>query len=880
MRGARAWFMRVGGLFSKARRERELADELESHLQLHIEDNLRTGMPPVEARRQALIRLGGMEQAKEVYRDRASLRWVETVIQDVRYGLRMLAKDPGFTAIALVTLALGIGGTTAIFSVVECALLDPFPYADSHRLVMLAGDNIAQGKSDWAWLHASEFMDYQEQNHVFDEVVGSTDNLVLMTGSQQPAYFPGTHLTANAFCVLGVPPLIGRPLTAEDSKPGAPPVVVLGYDVWQNKFGGDPRIIGRNLILDAQPTTVIGVMPRRFTWMDRDLYLPLILSRSKATDERQSFLLVGHLKPGVSIEQAEADVAVLERRFAAIYPKDHPRELTFSVHSLAKGSVSESFRSSVYLLLAAVGLLLLIACANIANLLLARATAREKEFALRAALGASRFRLARLLLIESLLLALGGAVLGCLLAWDVLGGLVAFIPPGRLPSEAVVRINGPVLSFALATALLSTLFFGLAPALQVARKDLQEPMKGGGESSRHNRLRSLLVVSEVALSMILLCGSGLLMRSFFALLHVDIGFDPDRVLVGGVNLPKRQYKTAEQRVQFTLESLHRLRALPGALSAALINSRVGGGRLTNIEIAGEPSSETQQAAFSTMSDRYFETMRIRLLQGRSISEQDLANARNVAVINEIFTKEYFKGENPLGQRIRIKELETGSDSVKNSWFEVVGVVADIRGRGPEAPVAPEIYIPYTFGGVHYVLFVIRTGITPASMVKSVQQTIWSMDKDLPVDLEAKTVREYKDLQWFSEYRFELILLVMFASLGLTLVSIGAYSVLSYAVSRRTREIGIRMALGAQAAEVRWLLLKAGLRWLMAGIAIGVPASIALARVLQNRIWGIKTADPLTLAAVSLVLTAVGLAACYIPARRATKVDPMVALRFE
>jgi len=792
------------------------------------------------------------------------------------------------TAVAVLTLALGIGGTTAIFSVFECAVLDPFPFADSHRLVALVSHDIREGQySGFSWVSAPEFLDYQKQNRVFDEVIGGAPEQVVLPGAAAPEMLIGVWVTDNYFRVLGVPPLIGGPITPADFKPGAPPVVVLGYKAWQSKFSGDPGIVGRTIILNHQPTTVIGVMPARFTPFGAEIYLPATLSRAKATDQPLYFLVLGHLKPGVSIKQAASDVAILAKRFAAVYPKDHPPEVTFGVESYADAAIGD-FRKTLYILLGAVGLLLLIACVNIANLLLGRATAREKEFAIRAALGAGRGRLVRQLLIESLLLAVGGSVLGCLLAWDGLAGLVAIIPPGALPSEAVVRVNGPVLLFTLGAALVSTLLFGLAPALLAVTKDLQAPLKasgrGVGESRGQSRLRNLLVVGEVALSLVLLTGAGLLIRSFFALHQVEPGYNPGHVLEANWTLPEERYKTAEQRNQFHMEVLRRVRALPGVVSAALVAPPfVDGGIETIIEIAGKPSAENSHAQYDHSSDRLFETLGMRLLQGRSISEQDSVHGRKVAVINRTFANKYFGGENPLGRQIKVADLATGPYSVQQPWFEVIGVVSDVKGNGTrdnplEDPTQPAIYFPYTVGRMSWAEVLVRTVGEPAALSNSVRRELAAIDKEVVV--VCWSLQDFLNRRWFAEPRFVLTMLVALASLGLTLVCIGVYSVLSYAVSRRTHEIGVRMALGAEATDVRRMVMVSGLRWLAVGIGIGVPASIALAKILQNRIWGIKSADPLTLAAVAALLTVVGLAACYLPARRATKVDPIVALRYE
>jgi len=834
-------------------------------------------MTPVEARRKALIKLGGIEQTKEIYRDRRGFPLVESLIQDLRYGLRMLSKSPGFTAIALLTLALGIGGTTAIFSVVYGVLIDPWPYRDSDRLGVLHAHNTVQNWQNWALVSAPEWLDYRRQNHVFDEVIGGTFENVLMTGVDAPQDFDGSLVTTNTFRVLGVQPLLGRAFTDEDGKPGAPPVVVLGHKVWQANFGGDSGIIGKTLILNHQPTTVIGVMPPR---LDTDMWLPTDLARRPAGGQ---YFVEGRLKAGVSYEQATADIAILAKRFAAVYPKDHPKDVTFVVESFTTAYTSY-IRPTWFILLGAVSMLLLIACVNVANLLLARATVRQREFAIRASLGASHIRLIRQLLIESLLLALGGAILGCAVSQAALAGLLSIVPDEYIKKgEAVVRMNGTALLFALGTALISALLFGLTPALRAARADLQEPLKaksrGAGDSRGHGRLRNLLIVSEVALSLVLLTGGGLLIRSFFTLRYADPGYDLDNVIGADVHLPEDRYRTAEQRNQFHLESLRRMRALPGVVSAALSWPPMRNGWNFPFKIAGKSSGEQPRAWVRFSGDRFFETLRIPLLQGRAISEADLLKARKVAVVNRAFVNRYFAGESPLGRQITVMPEEmTSFKMVEQEWFEIIGVVGDTRHWSATGPnLRPGIFLNYTVEGTPWNAILMRSTVGRARLANPIRRNFSAIDKELPAgvwDLRGELN------QWYSEPRFVLTMLAAFGSLGLVLVSFGVYGVLAYHASQRTHEIGIRMALGAQGAEVRWLVLKAGLRSLLLGIAIGVPASIGLTKVLQNRIWGIKTADPLTLGAVVLVLAAVGLAAAYFPARRATQVDPMVALRFE
>ncbi len=809
---------------------------------------------------------------------------MHALLQDLRFGLRMLAKNPSFTILAIATLALGIGATTAMFSVVEGAVLHPFPYRDSHRLAVVVIQYQDFGPDYyWGWYPVQEFLDYRKQNRVFDSVFATRHQQVVQTGIDAPVAFDAVMATGNVFQVLGLPPLLGRTFTPADAEPGATPVVVLRHTVWQSKFGGDPGIVGRTLILDRQPTTVIGVMPPRFSLGGGEMWLPHNFTEGENKGDEDYIATVGRLKPGVSVEQAAAEAKVLFKGYAELYPKTHPKGTIFGIELLADAAVGRAPHRIFYILLGAVSLLLGIGCVNVANLLLARATARDAEIAIRASLGAGRLRLLRQFLVESLLLALGGASLGCLFAWSGLKAVLALLPSWEIPTESVIRINGPVLLFTVGVALAGTLLFGLAPALHALRRDFQAALRSGGrgagQSRGHNRLRNLLVVSEVTLSLVLLTGAGVLMRSFLAIRHFEVGYDPDKLLFAFLNMPDSRYNTAEQKNQFSLELLSHLRAVPGVVSAAVSMPPVfWPGQPLGIEITGQPSQEGRRAQMRITSDGFFETLELPLLAGRSISEEDNKLGRKVAVVSRTFVRKHFAGENPLGRQITVKEMAEPPYSLKSPSFEIVGITSDFLDNSPDEPIQPAMYIPHTVVGQSWVSCLVRTAAAPGLLVNSLRQEAASLDKELP--LEFHLVKEKMDENWFAEPRFVTTLMSVFAALGLALVLIGVYSVLSYSVTRRTHEIGVRMALGAEAVDVRWMLLKSGLRWLLVGIGLGVPASLVLARVLQNRIWGLKSADPLTLVAVTLVLTAVGLAACYFPARRATKVDPMVALRYE
>jgi putative ABC transport system permease protein len=816
------------------------------------------------------------------------------MLNDLRFALRMFRKNPGFTGVAVLTLALGIGGTTAIFSVIYGALLNPWPYTDSDRLAVLITRDL-KNRWHWAYFSQAEFLDYQEQSRVFDQVFGGLEESVLLTGRDAPLSWSGQRTTPNTFQVLGIQPVIGRNMTDDDARPGAPPVVVLNYTVWQQTFGGDPGIVGQTLTLNHRPTTVIGVMPPRFKFFTGtggpDCWLPTLFSRGESSDNSQKSAVFGHLKPGVTFEQASAEMEVLAKRLAAVYPSSYPPGFTFSFVSLTEaGDYFEPTRTTLSLLMGAVGLLLLIACVNVANLLLAHATRREREFAIRSSLGAGHFHLIRQLMIESVLLALTGGFLGTLLVLFALPGMVAIIPPFLIPDEAVIRINGWVLLFTLGVSLASTLFFGLTPALVAVRGDLQAPLKAGGrgfgESSRHHRLRSRLVVSEIALSLVLLSGAGLMMHSFITLQQVKLGYNPEHTYTVAAGFYGEQYNTPEKHIQIQLEFLRSMRAVPGVMSATLNSPAFTWlGSLTAVQIDGEHLGEEQRVNFSRVGDRFFETVGTPILLGRGISEEDLAGRRKVAVVNQAFVRRYFGTKNPLGRQVKVVAWETEEYpkqyQVKDPWFEIVGVSADTAVTDwtsfhKVARSKPMVYVCYTVtSGVQVTL---RTAGRSAGGEQSIRRAVAGLNKEAPLGI--KSLDQERQLVWFGVPRLLTTVFLTFACLGLILVSVGVFGVLSYAVSQRTHEIGVRMALGAQAIDVRRMVMITGLRWLAIGIGIGVSASIALVRILRNLIWGIESADPLTLVVVSLLLTAVGLAACYFPARRATKVDPMVALRYE
>jgi putative ABC transport system permease protein len=814
---------------------------------------------------------------------------MESLRQDARYALRNLIKAPGFSVVAVVTLALGIGASTAIFSILENILMEPFPYPDARRYMYIqihdAERNEPGGRAGFV---GPEYLDFVEQNHVFDRVIANDGLDVLYRSSEGTQLWAGNYVTPGTFEFLGVRPLLGRAMQAADYEPNASPVFVLRYRTWVKEFGADPKILNRMFVLNDTQRTLIGIMPPRFGWGDADLWIPLKPSRTAASAQiagafDRHWFLMGHLKPGLSIKQAVADFTLIANRLAKVYPKEYPKHFTVEIASLTDLVVGR-FRTTLYIVLAAVGLLLLIGCGNVANLLLARATTREKEFAVRSAIGASRGRLISQLLVESLILACGGAVLGALLAWGGLKFIVALMPQDIIPAEAVVRLNGAVLLFTLAVAVLTAIVFGLVPALKAARKDLHVPLRDGGKGFvggvRHGRLRNSVVILEVALSLTLMVSAGLLMRSFVRLREVHLGFQADHVLSARLPLPVERYKTAAQIAGFYQPLLERLQNLPGVVAATETSTLPPyGGLGSAIEIPGKTHAEKWDAIFQLCSQGYFQVLRLQLLAGTTFGEAEVAGARKLAVVNQTFVNKYLHGENPIGREVRINQLADFEDKVPEPMFEIVGVVADAKNHGLQDPPDPEIWIPYTVTGSAFRGILVRTAKDPLTMLKAVRHEVWATDPNVALTLTG-SLEGYISQFSYAGPRFGFTLMLIFGSIGLILVTIGVYSVLSYTTARRTQEIGVRMALGAHGSDVLRMVIRLGLRLVAFGAAIGLVVSVALARILATQLWEISPYDPWTLTLVPAVLLVTAFLACWFPARRAARVDPLIALRYE
>ncbi len=810
---------------------------------------------------------------------------MESLIQDIRYAVRTLLKKPGFTGIAVLALALGIGANTAIFSVINAILLRPLPLAEADRLVLASEFDTKIGKGGFMTSFPN-YEDWRAQNQVFDDVAAFRSTGFTLTGFKEAERIDSGSVSANFFDLLRVSPILGRTFLPGEDKPGSERLVVLSYGLWQRLFAGDTTVPGRTLMLSDEPYTIIGVLPAEFKFpvsVDDAKVFTTIAFEGGNLQERgaKTNRVVARLKPGVTIEQAQADMRNLAASLEKLYPQTNT-DIGIELVGLHDDLVAD-VRPALWVLFGAVAFVLLIACSNVANLLLARASSRQKEIAIRTALGASRWRIVRQLLTESLILGLAGGALGLLIgAWGK-DFLISFAP-ANLPQINAVGIDIRVLAFTFTASILTGIIFGLMPALKASHPDMNESLKDGSRSStagpgRH-RLRGLLVVSEVALAFMLLIGAGLLIKSFFTLRQVNPGFDPENVLMARISTSRTKFPEDQQRIEFFQQVLDRIRALPGVKSADLVTPAPFSGNnvYTGFTIEGRPSLPGQEpeAGLRGVTPGYFKTMRIPLLKGREFTDADRKGGIGAVILNETLARRYWPDENPIGQRI--SNVGVNVDDNEPAIWEIVGIVGDVRHSGLSRDLLPEMYVPHRQQTWGWGNFVVRASGDPMSLASAIRGEVAAVDPDQPVyrispieELIANSI---------AQQRFNTLLLVIFAAVGLVLALVGIYGVISYSVTERTHEIGIRMALGAGEGAILRNVLGKGMSFAGAGIVCGIAGALALMRVLSVLLYGVSATDPVTFIAVSLLLIVVALVACYVPARRATKVDPMVALRYE
>jgi putative ABC transport system permease protein len=798
-------------------------------------------------------------------------------LNDLRFALRSCRREPGFNLLAMLTLALGIGAMTMMYSVIYNVLLNPFPYTDPRRMVDVVIRNSVDGGIRGA-LTVPEFRALVDESRVFEDAVGANSTPMLYRSENGVEQFSVVALTPNTFRFLGVPAQLGRAFGDEDATPGVPRVAVVSHKAWISYFGGDPGILGRTISLNDTPMTVIGVMPPRFTWNVADVWVPDPADRRDPDGMKKGFWLQGRLKKGISLAHAEAELNVIGRRLAQLYPDRYPKRFTISVITVIDWVVGR-FRGVLYTLFGAVGLLLLIACCNVANMLLARATIRARAQAIRTALGATRFRILQQNLVESLLLALGGGALGVAFAYAGLAALKPFIPAYGIPKETEIEINSSVLLFSLVVATFTALVFGVVPAIRATRRDLAIGLSASGKGNeigaRHGGFRKALVVCEVTLSLVLLCGAGVLMQSFLSLVNQDLGFNPHNLLATRMEVPNA---TTAEKQQFLKAALERMMSLPGVAAAGITNGfpPYGGGG-TNFDIAGKPHTETWSGTFELCNETYFQTVGFRLVAGSVFSAGDVATGRQVAVINETLRKRYFGDENSLGRQIRLERLATGHGGSAAATFRIIGVVRDIRNRDLEEPIAPEVFIPHTATTFGFPRILVRTSMDPHLVAKSLRREMRAVNGNL-VQRDPLIIDDTLVQGSYSRPRFSVLLMAVFGALGLLLVATGVYGVMTYVISRQIREIGIRMALGAQRGQVFGWVFGGAFRLIGFGVLLGGAASVATNRVIATHVWTVRIFDPIALGAAVVLITILGGAACFHPAFRATRVDPAVSLR--
>lgn len=800
-------------------------------------------------------------------------------MHDVRFALTYLRRNPGFAALAVGSLALGMMATTAIYSVVHAVVLDPFPYKDIDRLtsVRVWDPNQPGGR---LYYSTDQFLEIAERSTIFEGVIASTISDVLWTNGPEPQRLRGNYATPRTFEVMGVPALHGRVFTPADVVADAEPVVVLGYRFWQRQFGGDPQVVGTLLRLNDRMRRVVGIMPKRFMWRGADVYVPIVLRRGEVVEGVRSVHLLGRVKPNVTDAQAAADLGPIIEELKRREPTQFPDRWRVGLLSF-KETFPSSIRENLWILFGAVGLLLLIACANVSNLLLSKATDRQREMTVRAALGAGRAGIVRQLLVESLLIASAAGVLGVLLAAAGLQAILALVPPDTIPDESEIALNLPVLLFTFVVSAVTSVVFGLAPALHATSGDLVSSLREASRSVSGGRrqafLRKALVVVEVALSLMLLAGAGLLIRTAFAVERVDVGFRTDRVLTMRVPLPERRYPDRERRVRFFQDLLARVSAVPGVEGVGLNSGMHPFGSLSaGVHVDGADQPAAQPAVIHQTNAGYPKALGIRVLHGRLFSESEVDRGLPLAIVNETFVRTRLGGVPPIGRIVRVPRLTQAPFNVPGDTFEVIGVVSDTLNRGITDDVMAEVYVPYTLAGRADRLAVLANA-DAASITRAALGQIHAIDPEQPA-MEVMTIDRAMQDFIYAEPRFNVVLFSVFAGLGLVLSVVGIYGVMAASVAQQVHEVGVRMAVGASPAAVFRMVIGRGAILLAAGILVGVVGSVLAGRVLEGYLWRVSTVDLPTLAIVSVLLLAAGLQACAWPARRAARISPLMALK--
>jgi putative ABC transport system permease protein len=864
----------------------ERSRELQTYLEAEVTENIARGMSPSQARDAARRKLGNFTQIREEIYHMNSLGFLETFLQDTRFALRNLRKNPGFTTVAVLTLALGIGANAAIFSVVNAVLLKPLPYPNSNQLVSLFNANLSEGIPRNG-ISYNNFVALREQNSVFTELAGIQNHDLTLTGRGEPSVVHTADITPEMLSLFGVNPIAGHVFRAEDGVPGAAPVVVLNETLWRTQLGGDPNIIGSTVDLDKRPFAVIGIMPAGFhpplTIETQQVWIPIVqdplFSNFIKRRGGHYFRVTGRLKPGVSLAQAQAEMDAMSARFAKETPAENAG-WTFQLVPLQE-AISIDVRPALIVLLGAVGLVLLVACANIANLLLARATSRAREIAVRIAIGAGRARIVRQLLTESAVLGLLGGVTGIFLAYWGVRALISLLPP-NLPRANAIQVDDVVLGFALLLSVAASLVFGLAPAFFAAdfnlRASLQEGGGRSGEGGHRTRARSILAVAEISLAMVLLVAAGLLVRSFARLTSVNPGFQSEHILTAQVSFPQFQYSKPEQWATIADDLMARVHAEPGLRDSAIgipLPIMHSGVNLI-FDIVGAPpksASSVRTADYVSVSPDYFRILDVPLLKGRTFDQHDSMSSPRVTVISEAMARIYFPNQDPLG-----KLLVFGFPPGPGVPREIVGIVGNVRDASLGKDPASMMYVPFAQGPFWGAIIVSKTSLSMAAFADAIRRDSGAIDKDLPVN-EIQSMSDAIS-GTVAQPRFRTLLLGLFGAMALVLAAAGIFGVISYSVSSRTHEIGIRVTLGAQRATILWMVLRETLVLAVVGLAVGIPCALAASRLLSHMLFGVSANDPATIAAVAFILTAVAVFAGYVPARRAMRVDPIVALRHE